>query len=69
MDDGYELDIKSGHLVIYNVPYVNAQKQVERGVLVSTLDLAGDITTRPSTHVAMFAGEHPCDRYGHELNN
>ena len=68
MDDGYELDIKSGHLVIYNVPYVNAQKQVERGVLVSTLDLAGDITTRPSTHVAMFAGEHPCDRDGHELN-
>lgn len=67
MDDGYEIDIMSGHLVIFNVPYVNGQKQVKRGVLVSTLDLAGDITTTPSTHVAMFAGEHPCDREGREL--
>ena len=68
LDDGYEIDIRSGHLVIYNVPYVNTHRQVRRGVLVSTLDsLAGDITTIPSTHVAMFAGEHPCDREGHEL--
>lgn len=69
VDDGYELDIVSGHLVIYNVPYVNARKQVKRGVLVSTLDLAGDVTTTPSTHVALFAGEHPCDREGRELQN
>lgn len=67
VDDGYELDIVSGHLVIYNVPYVNAQKQVKRGTLVSTLDLAGDITKTPGTHVVMFAGEHPCDREGNEL--
>lgn len=68
MDDGYEVDIVSGHLVIYNVPYLNAQKQVMRGTLVSTLDLAGDVSTTPSTHVAMFAGEYPCDREGNELN-
>jgi hypothetical protein len=67
VDDGYELDIVSGHLVIYNVPYVNTGKQVKRGTLVSTLDLAGDVTTTPSNHVALFAGEHPCDREGREL--
>jgi len=67
VDDGYEIDIVSGHLVIHNVPYVNAQKQVRRGTLVSTLDLTGDVTTTPGTHVAMFAGEHPCDREGREL--
>ena len=67
MDDGYEIDVRLGHLVIYNVPYVNTQKQVRRGALVSTLDLAGDVTATPSTHVAMFAGEHPCDREGREL--
>ena len=49
------------------IRYVNAQKQVKRGALVSTLDLAGDITTTPSTHVALFAGAHPCDREGREL--
>ena len=67
MDDGYEIDVRSGLLVISNVPYVNAHKQVRRGTLVSTLDLAGDVTTTPSTHVAMFAGEYPCDRMGDEL--
>lgn len=66
-DQGYEIAIKSGHLVIYSVPYVNSKKQVKRGILVSTLDMSGDVTVKPSTHVAMFAGEHPCDRDGHEL--
>ena len=66
-DDGYEVDIVSGHLVIRNVPYVNANKQVKLGVLVSTLDLAADVTTPPSTHVVMFAGEYPCDQTGYAL--
>ena len=67
MDDGYEINVKSSHLVIYNVPYVNAQKHVKRGSLVSTLALAGDVTDRPDSHVVMFAGEYPCDRKGREL--
>ena len=66
-DDGYDIDIVSGHLVVRNVPYVNAKRQVKLGVLVSTLNLAGDVTSRPNTHVAMFAGDYPCDRNGHEL--
>ena len=66
-DDGYDVAIVSGYLVIRDVPYVNAGRQVKLGILVSTLDLSGDVTTRPSTHVAMFAGEHPCDRNGREL--
>ena len=67
LDDGYEIDIMSGHLVIYSVPYVNAERRVKRGTLVSKLDLAGDVTTSPKSHVVMFAGEYPCDRHGHEL--
>jgi len=66
-DDGYEVEILSGHLVVRNVPYVDAIKQVRRGILVSVLDLAGDVTTKPGTHVAMFAGAHPCDSDGNEL--
>ena len=67
MDDGYDIDIVAGHLVVRDVPYVNANRKVKRGVLVSELDLAGDVTTRPKTHVVMFAGEYPCDRDGQEL--
>ena len=63
-DDGYEIEARSGYLIIHNVPYVNAEKQVKRGILVSELELAGDVTTRPKNHVAMFSGEHPCYRDG-----
>lgn len=66
-DDGFELEIKAGHLLIYNVPYVNAERQVKRGILMSTLDLAGDVTVKPRKHVAKFAGEYPCDQEGRPL--
>ena len=67
LDDGYEVEIKAGHLVIHNVPYVNADKLVMRGALVVVLDVAGEATITPKTHVALFAGEHPCEKDGRKL--
>ena len=67
VDDGYEVGIDSGHLVIHNVPYLNEGREVNRGKLVAKLDLAGDVTTRPGTHVTMFSGSHPCDADGNPL--
>ncbi len=66
-DDGYEIDIVSGHLVMRNVPYVNAKKQVLYGTIVSELSLSGDVTVAPQTHVVNFAGEYPCDADGKRL--
>lgn len=66
-DDGFELEIKYGHLLITSVPYVNSKKEIKFGTLISNLNLAGDITDRPQTHVAHFAGEHPCDQNGLEI--
>ncbi len=66
-EEGYEVAVQSGHLVIHNVPYVNAQREVKRGKLVAALTLAGDVTAKPSTHVAMLAGEYPCDEHGRPL--
>lgn len=63
-DDGYAVEVRSGYLLIKNVPYVNAKKEVNFGTLVSELTLAGDVTTTPNTHVALFAGEHPCSQEG-----
>ena len=59
----------SGHLVVSNVPYVGSDKKIKRGTLVSVLDLAGDQTAEPSTHVIKFAGDHPCDKDGNALKN
>jgi len=68
-DEGYEVDIEKGYLLIGHVPYVNAQRQVVYGTLISTLDLSGDRTTKPSTHVALWAGDYPCDSNGSQLAN
>lgn len=66
-DEGYDVEIKSGHLLIKNVPYVNSKKEIKFGTLVSKLTLANDVTTRPDDHVAYFAGEYPCRRDGTEI--
>jgi hypothetical protein len=66
-DEGFNLEIRGGHLLVKDVPYVNSKKEVRCGILVLKLDLAGDVTTRPGDHVAHFIGEHPCDENGNEL--
>jgi hypothetical protein len=64
-DEGYDIEVISRkYLLIKNVPYVNASKEIKRGILVSELALAGDDTLQPNTHVAYFIGEHPCNSDG-----
>ncbi|MGW9192520.1 ThiF family adenylyltransferase [Micromonospora chersina] len=67
-DEGYEVTVEHGHLVVSHVPYLNAQREVKLGILVSKLSLAGDTTITPETHVVHFAGEQPCDASGQPLN-
>src|SRR6266700_4640350 len=66
-DEGYDIEIRHGHLLIKNVPYVTSGKTVRLGTLVSELTLAGDVTAPPGTHVALFEGEHPCNKDGTEI--
>jgi hypothetical protein len=64
-DEGYDLEIRSEkYLLVNDVPYVNSKREVKKGTLVSELNLAGDRTARPNTHVAYFIGEHPCHADG-----
>lgn len=66
-DEGYDIEVRSNYLLVKHVPYVNANREIKFGVLVSNLALAGDVTTTPDTHVAYFAGEYPCNKDGAEL--
>lgn len=67
-DDGYNIDVRCGHLVVYDIPYVDSGRRVRRdGILVSVLGLVADETVRPPGHVAMFSGDHPCDEDGRAL--
>ena len=59
-DEGYFVQIRGGFLVMREVPYVNERKEVLTGTLISSLNMAGDQTQTPDTHVVNFIGDYPC---------
>lgn len=66
--DGFVLEIRAGHLVVHDVPYVGADRSVKRGSLAAKLNLdGGDQISSPLDHTILFVGEYPCDSMGNEL--
>jgi hypothetical protein len=64
-DEGFEIEVKGGYLIIHHIPYINSSKEIKYGTLVSELTLIdGKKTAVPSTHVIYFIGEHPCNKDG-----
>lgn len=61
---GYEVEVRGGYLLLHSVPYVNSERKVAYGVLVTDLTLNNEETQRPSNHQAWFSGEHPCNKDG-----
>ncbi len=64
VDEGFEIEVKGGHLIVHHIPYVNSSRQIKYGKLITTLALNNDVTLRPDTHVMGFMGEHPCNKDG-----
>ncbi len=63
-DEGYKLELKDGHLLVHRIPYVNSSSEIGEGVLVTDLDLAGNKTVKPNSHVIYFIGDQPCNKDG-----
>lgn len=66
-NEGYDVEVQSNYLLIKHVPYVNSARKIQFGTLVTELTLAGDLTTKPHTHVVHFIGEHPCNKDGSKM--
>lgn len=47
-DEGYVVEQRGGYLVMHQVPYVNASRQVKMGKLISSLTMAGDGPIAPT---------------------
>lgn len=62
--EGYEVEVCNGHLLVHSVPYVNAQRDVLRGVVVT--NLSGNVGEMgpPGDHQVWFVGEYPCHHTG-----
>ncbi|MBK9214714.1 MAG: ThiF family adenylyltransferase [Chloracidobacterium sp.] len=67
-DEGYVVRILDAFLIVNTIPYVNAQKEVKYGTLVSHLTVAAGAAVNPvDNHVAFWIGEHPCNNDGSEI--
>lgn len=66
-DEGFHIEVYGGHLIVRHIPFVNSNREVKYGILVSTLNLSGNTTVKPDTHVMLFAGSQPCDKNGREI--
>jgi len=67
-DEGYEVSVIDGHLVVGHIPYVTSALQVAYGSLVSVLNIQDDAVGTPNTHVAYFVGGTPCTSTGAPLS-
>jgi hypothetical protein len=67
-EEGYEVDIREGHVVVSNVPYVTEASQVERGTLVVPLTTSGERTGPPPDHTVWWSGSVPCSADGSPIS-
>lgn len=67
-DEGYEIEVLGGYLLIHHIPFVDQNKQICYGKLVSTLTLSStDRTGLPDNHVIHFIGDNPCEIDGNPI--
>jgi hypothetical protein len=60
-NEGYNLRVNGAFLLVNDIPYVNARREIQRGVLIFQLDLTADVAMVPPDHTAYFSGDTPCD--------
>ena len=63
-DEGFDIEVVDGYLLMHDVPYVNDKREVKRGILMAALDLTNDIAQPPKDHQAKWAGDCPCNENG-----
>ena len=73
-DDGLNVEVRGGHLVVKVVPFVTAARAVRTdGVLISTLDThvvdGFEVSAKPVQHQVHWIGEHPCHADGSKIRS
>ncbi|MGE9783175.1 ThiF family adenylyltransferase [Janibacter sp. G368] len=70
VDDGYDMVLEGGHLVVRRLPYVGPAGLRNDGRLVLPVTYSSGVVTDASgDHRIWFAGEEPCDEAGASLGS
>lgn len=67
LDDGHDVSIVGGHLVVKQVPYVTTEKVVAHGFLAYPVTVSGDVVVMDTDHRIWFGGSVPCNELGQPL--
>lgn len=67
-DEGFDIEVNGGHLLVHQIPYVNSKCEIKYGTIVAVLNFATPHKTgRPPDHTVHFCGDTPCDYKGAPL--
>lgn len=58
--EGFNVEVRDQHILLHDVPYVSASRQLERGTLVCTYLHNGTSVIPPDNHQVWWTGEYPC---------
>jgi hypothetical protein len=68
-EEGYDIEVKGGHLIVRQIPYATPSKSVALGMLICVLNYASPTKiSTPSDHTIFFNGETPCNANGQALD-
>lgn len=65
--EGFELEIVEGYAIVHHIPYLDRNKCLHFGKLISSLNMSDNRTITPNDHVIYFMGDHPCDKDGNRI--
>lgn len=65
--EGLSLEIREGHLLVHEVPYLSDKESIKFGTLICVASQSGGISIKPNDHTCRFQGEAPCDIEGKKL--
>ena len=63
-DEGYEVSVCGGYVIVENVPYVTSAATIARGTMLIALTTAGEETGAPPDHTVCWTGSMPCHHDG-----
>ncbi|MFE6868800.1 ThiF family adenylyltransferase [Kitasatospora sp. NPDC057692] len=67
LDDGYDVVVHAGHIIIRHIPYATENRTVEHGFLAYPMTISGDRLVSGTDHRIWFSGSVPCDEHGRPL--
>ncbi|MHC3475305.1 ThiF family adenylyltransferase [Streptomyces sp. 7R007] len=67
LDDGYDVVVHAGHIIVRHIPYVTGNRAVEHGFLAYPMTVSGDRLVSGTDHRIWFGGSIPCDEHGRPL--